>query len=218
MRTLNVKEAAVAMALAFAGATGCYFDPPTPPFPPLDDKEAGALFKCQNEIRKAGAKFRNTQLKTLEQCVTMGLKAQLAFENGVIEQAKYDGDLDKAAAKCATGFAKITQASTKLVDAVIKKCTPVAAFVLGSYDALRHQALAAENGQTVTSIENLAGRLCTVDQMFAILQLSLHSPRAIEILGRLDENFVSTSTNGESASLNLTLDPRCLDVVDVIPF
>ncbi len=218
MRTLKARETAVAIALAFAGATGCYFDPPTPPSPPLDNKEASAMLKCQNEIQKAGAKFTNTQIKTFEQCVRMGLKAQLAFENGVLDQAKYDGDLGKAAEKCATGFAKVTEASTKFVDGILKKCAPVAVFLLGPYDGLRHQALADENGQAVTSLENLAGRLCAVDHLFAVVHMSTHAPRAIEILERLDENFVSTSTNGESASLAVALDPRCLEPVDVISF
>jgi len=217
MRTFKAKETAVALALAFAGATGCYFDPPTPPFPPLDNKEASALFKCQSTIQKAGSKLASTQLKVLEQCVASGLKAQLAFENGVIDQAKYDGAFGKARDKCAAGFAKITQASTKFVDAILKKCTPVANFVLGPYDALRHQALASENGEANSSIEDLAGRLCATEHLFVDLILVGRAPRAIEILGRLDEDFVSISAIGESASVVLPLDPRCLVAPEGFP-
>src|SRR5688572_16549579 len=127
----------VACALAALALSGCFIFPaPTPPVP-LTKTEVGALAKCQKAIKKAELSYIKTRLGTLGTCLDGILAVRLPFESALTTTEEFDAGIAKMRTKCTKGYGKITAASTKLVDAILKACTPVEALILGPYDGLR---------------------------------------------------------------------------------
>lgn len=196
------------------------FAPPTPPQPPLTKAQVAALAKCQTAIKKAQAAFVKTKLGTLGGCVDGALNLQLGLENDLLQQQDYVAGLEKVKTKCAKGFGKITAASTKFVDAIVKSCTPVESFVFGAYDALRFQTALASlpSGPPPTTIVGLAGVLCTLTEEYADGQLWQAVPRMMEVLAGLGPEFVHVVDQQSGSGFpNVPLDARCVPFVAPAP-
>src|SRR5262249_22251726 len=148
--------------------------------------------KCQTAIKKAQATFVKTKLGSLGSCVDTALNLQLAVENDLLPQQDAQAALDKAKGKCTKGFGKITAASTKMIDAIVKSCTPVESFVFGAYDGLRFQSALATvpSGTPPTTIVGLAGVLCTLTEEYADAQMWQAVPRMMEVLANLGPELV----------------------------
>ncbi len=197
------------VALPAALVAGCLvFPAPTPPVP-LTKSEVGALAKCQKTLKSAQLTFIKTKLAALEACVDGVLTVRLPFENGLTTSADFDAGIAKMRAKCTKSYAKIGAASTKLVDAVLKACTPVETAVLGPYDALRFQSAYSAVGHAPTTLVDLAGTLCTLTDEFADAQLWDAAPRMMELLQYLGPEFTQFF-DASSGLPNVPLDARCL--------
>lgn len=197
------------MALPAALVAGCLvFPAPTPPVP-LTKSEVGALAKCQKTVKSAQSSFIKTKLAALESCVDGVLNARLSFENGLTTSAEFDAAIGKMRGKCTKSYAKIGAASTKLVDAVLKACTPVADAVLGPYDALRFQSAYASVGHAPATLVDLAGTLCTLTDEAADSALWQAAPRLMELLQYLGPEFTQFF-DASSGLPNVPLDARCL--------
>jgi hypothetical protein len=160
-------------------------------------------------VSKAQLAYLKTRLAALGSCVDGVLKVRVPFENGLATQEDFDAGITKTRAKCAKSFAKVTAASTKLDDAVVKACTPVEAAVVGPYDALRFQAAFDMLDEVPATVAELAGRLCTMTSELADTELWTAAPRLMELLGYLGPEFVLEVTAATSAFPNVALDPRC---------
>jgi hypothetical protein len=184
------------------------FPAPAPPVP-LAKPEAAAIAKCQKTLQKAQLAFVKTQEGTLAACVNGVLSLRLSFENGLATQEDFDAGLVKMRAKCAKGYAKITAASTKLVDTIVKDCTPAETAILGTYDALRFQSFfTAFSLGTPTTAEQLAGGICAMAIDFGYAHVGAAAPRLMELLGYLGPEFFTLS-DMDSGFPNVPLDPRC---------
>jgi hypothetical protein len=209
-----VHRLAVLLAVSAASlsiAACATFPSPGTATPPLTKNQASALAKCQQGASNAQASFAKTKTSALQKCLNDTLKITAAFENGVTTQADYDAAKAKIAAKCATGYAKITAASTKFVDAVVKACAPAEDLVLGAYDGLRWQS--AFGGSPGGSLEGVAGGMCTIIEAFVDGQVWTTAPRMMELLGSLGPEFVvETDMTSHSGFPNVPLDPRCAPI------
>jgi hypothetical protein len=195
---------------------GCQvFPAPVPPVP-LTKAEVAAVAKCQKSVKKAQIAFVKAKLGALESCVDGVLNVQLPFENGLTTSADFDAGIAKMRPKCTKRYAKVTAASTKLVDAILKACVPVETFVLGPYDALRFQSATDVIGDPALSIVDFAGSLCTWTAEFVDAQLWHAAPRLIELLGYLGPEFI-VMVDVSSGLPNTPLDPRCLPLTGVVP-
>jgi hypothetical protein len=196
------------------------FAPPTPPQPPLTKAQVSALAKCQTAIKKAQAAFVKVKLGSLDACVDTALNLQLAVENDLVDQQDYIAGLDKTKTKCTKGFGKITAASTKMIDAIVKSCTPVESLVFGPYDGLRFQTQLAglPSGPPPTTIVGLAGVLCTLTEQYADAQVWQAVPRMMEVLAGLGPEFVHVLDQQSGTGFpNVPLDPRCIPFVAPAP-
>ena len=213
-----VRSVLPVLALACVALTGCMkFPSPGAATPPLTKNQSADLAKCQQAINKAQSSFAKTQLSTLQKCLDGVLKVTVPFDNGVTAQEDYDAGIAKAAEKCTKGYDKIGAASTKLVDAIVKSCEPVADLVLGSYDGLRF-ALGGVGG--APSIEMLAGGICGATEALVDAQAFVGTPRMMELLASLGSEFVIESDDMSGSGFpNLPLDPRCppIDVIGSFP-
>lgn len=206
-------------ALALAGTvvvSGCMIFPaPTPPVP-LTKGEVAAVLKCQKSAKKAQLAFVRAKLGALESCVDGVLAVRMPFENGLTTSAEFDAGIAKMRTKCTKSYAKVAAASTKLVDAILKACTPAEAFVLGPYDALRFLAATDAVAEPAPSLAAFAGSLCTWTTELADAQLWHAAPRMLELLGYLGPEFVLLVD--VSAGLpNTPLDPRCQPLSGIVP-
>lgn len=191
-------------------AAGCpVFPAPTPPSP-LAKGDVAALAKCQKSTAKAQQAYVKTRLAALAGCVDGVLAARLSFENGLTTQEDFDAGIAKMRAKCTKSFAKVTAASTKLVDGIVKACTPIEEAVIGPYDALRFKMAFDVLGDPPTSVVKAAGALCTMTSESTDAQLWTAAPRVMELLGYLGPEFVLEISGPTSELPNVTLDARCL--------
>ncbi len=198
----------VGCALAALALSGCFvFPSPTPPTP-LTKAEVGALAKCQKAVTKAELSYMKTRLGTLGACLDGILKVRLPFESALTTTEEFDAGIAKMRAKCTKGFAKVTAASTKLVDAILKACTPVETLILGPYDGLRFQAAQDELGDPPASLVALAGTICGATTLTTDTQLWHAVPRELELLGYLGPEF-TIFFDMASGFPNVPLDPRC---------
>jgi hypothetical protein len=215
MRLGSVVRALVAAPCLLLAACAI-FPAPTPPAP-LAKSEVSALAKCQKTIHKAQLGFVKTKLAALESCVNGVLALRLPFESALITSEDVDAGLVKQRAKCLKSYAKITAASTKLVDAIIKDCTPVEVAIVGAYDALRFQSLMTELSATPpANVQALAGTICAFAEMAADAAVFTASPRMMELLGYLGPEFITLS-DSDSGFPNVPLDPRCPPVATSVP-
>jgi hypothetical protein len=206
----------VVVALSCAVLAGCpIFPAPTPPVP-LTKSQVTAVAKCEQAVKKGRLGFIKTKLAALDASVDSMLALRLQFENGLIDQAAFDAGIPKLRDKAHKGYAKITAASTKFVDGVVKACTPVEEFVLGPYDALRFRSQTSFVGQSVTTTAELAGVLCTETELLTDAVLWETAPRNLELLGYLGAAFVF-SFGTSAAAPNVPLDPRCLALNQLEP-
>lgn len=203
------------LSFALLFIAGCVFPPPTPPDPPLSEDEVKALVKCQESIKKEGAKFVNFKLKKLELCVDDVLELQLQLENGHLTPEKFEMKLAAVRKKCEKNFALITKASTKLVDGVVKACDPIETVLLGPYDPLRFQAVGDLFEGPFESVEEIAGLVCSGKELAVDAMVGLEVPRFCELLSILGPDFVII--DGEACLPNIPLDPRCPPLLDVPP-
>jgi hypothetical protein len=199
-------------ALAAIGAalllSGCFvFPAPTPP-QPLTKTEVGALAKCQKAITKAELAYVKTRLGTLGACLQGILGVRLPFESALTTQEELDAGIAKMRTKCTKGYAKVTAASTKLVDAILKACAPVEEQILGAYDGLRFQAAHDQFGDPPASLEALAATICALTTVTSDAQLWHAAPRELELLGYLGPEF-TVFFDMSSGFPNVPLDPRC---------
>lgn len=198
----------VGCAVAALALSGCFIFPAPIPPAPLAKAEVGALAKCQKAIAKAELAYTKTRLGTLGTCLDGILKVRLPFESALTTQEEFDAGIAKMRTKCTKGYAKITAASTKLVDAILKACTPVEALVLGPYDGLRFQAAHDQIGEPPTSLEGLAAIICALTTVTSDAQLWHATPRELELLGYLGPEF-TVFFDMSSGFPNVPLDPRC---------
>jgi len=218
MRGCGYRGLAVLVCLAVPACQR--FAPPTPPQPPLTKAQVSGLAKCQTAIKKAQAAFVKTKLGSLGSCVDTALNLQLTLENDLLPQQDALAALDKAKGKCTKGFGKITAASTKMVDAIVKSCTPVESFVFGAYDGLRFQAQLASlpSGPPPTTIVGMAGVLCTLSEEYTDAQVWQAVPRMMEVLADLGPEFVHVLDQQSGAGFpNVPLDARCIPFVAPAP-
>lgn len=187
------------------------FPPPTPPVTPLTKQQVSTVAKCQTAIKKSQLAFIKTKLAALESCVDGVLNLRLQFENGLTAQGAFDTGIVKMRGKCQKNYDKISGASTKLVDAIVKACTPAEEFVFGSYDALRFQSQSTTDPfGAIASVVDLAGHQCSLTEELVDTQLWLAAPRLIELLGYLGPEFVLvTDVNTGRGFPNVPLDARC---------
>jgi hypothetical protein len=199
----------LAVSVASLSLAACSkFPSPGAASPPLTKNGAGALAKCQQAVTKAQASFAQTKTSALQKCINDVLKITIPFDNGVTTQPDYDAAKVKIADKCASGYAKITAASTKFVDAIMKACGPVEDLLFGTYDGLRWQA--ALGGAGGTDLETFAGGICTLTESAVDAQLFLAAPRMIELLDSLGPDFVVETDVASGAGFpNVPLDSRC---------
>lgn len=209
-RRMRFPLAALAIACFVSGCP--VFPAPTPPAP-LAKGDVGAVAKCQKAVEKAQHGFIKTKLAALGSCLDGILAVRLPFENGLAPQEAFDAGIAKVRGKCDKSYAKITAASTKLVDAILKACTPVEAAVLGPYDALRFQSAQDTTGDPPASLVQLAGALCTATEELADGQLWNAAPRLNELLGYLGPQYL-VFFDASSALPNVPLDPRCLPLAN----
>lgn len=195
--------------LAFVAAGCPVFPAPTPPAP-LAKGEVAAIAKCQKAVKKAQAGYLKTRLAALGGCVDGLLAARLAFENGLATQDEFDAAVAKMRGKCTKSYAKVTAASTKLVDGIVKACAPAEDAVIGAYDALRFQAAFDVLADVPDSLEKAAGTICTMTSETADAQLWTAAPRLMELLGYLGPEYVVEVSGAASQFPNVPLDPRCL--------
>ncbi|HYC54679.1 MAG TPA: hypothetical protein VEL28_07060 [Candidatus Binatia bacterium] len=195
----------IAACLLLAGCP--QFPSPGAATPPLTQEQADALTRCQSSIAKAQNKFSRTKTKELQKCVLAVLAVKIPFDNGVTSSGEYAAAIAEITPKCAKGYAKITKASTKFVDAVVKACEPVEDLIGPDYDGLRFEA---GIGSTSEGIEDLAGDLCTLTEMSVDGAVWYVIPRTLELLDELGPDFVAeTENDGSEGYPNVELDPRC---------
>lgn len=209
--------ARVAIVASCVVVSGCtIFPAPTPPAP-LAKSEVSALAKCQKTIQKAQLGFVKTKVAALDSCVNGVLALRLPFESNLVTSDDVDAGLVKQRTKCVKSYAKITAASTKLVDAIVKDCTPAEAAIVGAYDGLRFQSLmTAMSATPPTDVVGLAGMVCAFAEMAADASVYTVSPRMMELLGYLGPEFITLS-DSDSGFPNVPLDPRCPPVASSIP-
>lgn len=195
-------------ALAALALSGCFLFPaPTPPAP-LTKADVGALAKCQNAITKAQLSYVKTRLGTLGTCLDGILKVRLPFESALTTQEEFDAGIAKMRAKCTKSYAKVTAASTKLVDAILKACAPVEEQILGAYDGLRFIAAQDQVGDPPASLDALATAFCALTTITSDAQLWHGMPRELELLSYLGPEFI-VMVDVSSGFPNVPLDPRC---------
>lgn len=200
----------VSFVLPFVAVAACTLFPAPIPPAPLTKSEVSGVAKCQKAVHKAQLAFVKTKTAALESCVNGVLALRLPFESGLIPVEDFEAGLVKQRAKCTKSFAKVTAASTKFVDAIIKACTPVEGLVVGPYDGLRFQAEFGQlsSGGSAADVPALAGALCALTEMGVDAQVWIASPRLIELLLYLGPEYVS-EVDSDSAFPNIPLDPRC---------
>ncbi len=200
--------------LASLCLAGCpIFPAPTPPTP-LTKAEVAGMAKCQKAVEKAQLAFIKAQLAALGSCVNGVLNVRLPFESGLTTMEDFEAGLAKMRPKCTKSYAKVTAASTKLVDAILKACTPVETFVLGPYDGLRFLSGQDVSGDPPATLVALAGTLCTATVEIADMQLWYAAPRLMELLGHLGPAYV-LPLGAETGLPNTPLDPRCAPLQDM---
>ena len=198
----------VGCAVTALALSGCFIFPaPTPPVP-LTKAEVGALAKCQKAITKAELAYVKTRLATLAGCLDGILKVRLPFESALTTTEEFDAGIAKMRTKCTKRYAKVTAASTKLVDAILKACTPVESQILGAYDGLRFQAAQDETGDPPATLDALAANICALTTVTSDAQLWHAMPRELELLGYLGPEF-TVFFDMASGFPNVPLDPRC---------
>lgn len=194
--------------MAALALSGCFIFPAPVPPTPLTKADVGALAKCQKAITKAELSYIKTRLGTLGSCLDGILKVRLPFESGLTTQEEFDAGIAKMRTKCTKGYAKVTAASTKLVDAILKACTPVEALVLGPYDGLRFQAAHDQVGEPPASLDALVATICGLSTVTSDAQLWQSVPRELELLSHLGPEF-TVFFDMTSGFPNVPLDPRC---------
>jgi hypothetical protein len=210
---------AAALLAGLSVGTGCMPLLDEPEVVPLDKKQARDVIKCQEGIKVAGRKFVESKLKELESCVDEALEAVIAFENDLIDEDDFEKQLDKARDHCRDNYKDIGRASEKFVDKVIDACEKAEEWVASEWDVLNFQLL-YEDGEDfdVDDVEELAGTLCAVKELWVDEMVFFQVPRMIEVLSYLnqeteegEELFVLLSgSNGDSSGLpNIQLDERC---------
>jgi hypothetical protein len=207
------------VAVACVSVSACtIFPAPTPPAP-LVKSEVAAIAKCQKTIQKTQAAFVKTKLAALESCVNGVLALRLPFESALVTSDAVDAGLVKQRAKCVKSYAKITAASTKLVDAIVKDCTPAETAIVGPYDALRFQSLMTQfSGTPPADVVTLAGTMCAFAEMTADAAVFTASPRMMELLGYLGPEFITLAPGSSDAGFpNVALDPRCPPIAGSVP-
>jgi hypothetical protein len=197
-------------AVAALALSGCFLFPAPIPPAPLTKAEVGALAKCQKAITKAELAYIKTRLGTLGSCLDGILKVRLPFESALTTQEEFDAGIAKMRTKCTKGYAKVTAASTKLVDAIVKACTPVESQIVGTYDGLRFQAAQVEVpiGDPPVSLAAVAANICAATTLTSDAQLWHAAPRELELLGYLGPEFI-VFFDMDSGFPNVPLDPRC---------
>ncbi len=200
----------VLFVLPLAAVSACtLFPAPVPPVP-LTKSEVSGLAKCQKAIQKAEVGFVKTKSAALNACVNGVLAIRLPFESQLISSEDFEAGLVKQRAKCTKSYAKVTAASTKLVDTIIKACTPVESLVLGPYDGLRLQSAFTSigSGSGPPDTVALASAICALTELSVDAQVWVASPRLIELLLYLGPEFLAEA-DSDSAFPNVPLDPRC---------
>ena len=198
----------VGSALAALALSGCFIFPAPAPPVPLTKAEVGALAKCQKAITKAELSYAKTRLGTLGSCLDGILKVRLPFESALTTQEEFDAGIAKMRPKCTKSYAKITAASTKLVDAILKACTPVENLVVGPYDGLRFLAAYDQIGDPPATLSALVAGICAATTITSDVQLWHAAPRELELLGYLGPEF-TFFFDMTSGFPNVPLDPRC---------
>jgi len=200
----------VLFVLPLVALSACtLFPAPVPPVP-LTKSEVSGLAKCQKAIQKAELGFVKTKVAALNSCVNGVLAIRLPFESALISSEEFEAGLVKQRAKCLKSYAKITVASTKLVDTIIKACAPVEVLVLGPYDGLRLQSalVSIGGGGAAPDTVALASAICALTELSVDAQVWVASPRLIELLLYLGPEFVAEA-DSDSGFPNVPLDPRC---------
>lgn len=198
----------VGSAVAALALSGCFIFPaPIPPLP-LTKAQVGAVAKCQKAITKAQIGYAKTRVGTLGSCLDGILKLRLPFESALTTQEEFDAGIAKMRTKCTKSYAKVTAASTKLVDAIVKACTPVEDHIIGAYDGLRFLAAQDQLADPPESLEELVSVMCALTTVNSDAQLWLAIPRELELLSYLGPEF-TVFFDMTSGFPNVPLDPRC---------
>ena len=203
------------LGLGTMTAIGCAVDPPPPPDPPFSQEEVKGLLACQTEIKKQGREFLNTKVKNLEECADDMLEIQLSLESQLITEDEFNAQLPAVRTKCQKKFAKVTSASTKLVDKIIAACEPVEDVLLGSDDPLLFQGLlgVVSSSGEFCSVEQIAGWVCTMKELAADFAVSVEVPRLHSLLETLGPDFLDDEIGSPGGPIflpNIPLDDRCL--------
>jgi hypothetical protein len=187
-RSLAPLVAAVAVVAALAVG-------PRPASAQMTPGTVEAVVRCQDTITNESRKFTSIKRKALELCVDHIAAVALRYEAGAIDEAQVEEALVAAERRCALNFAKIENASTVLIDKVATACQPVEDLVIGYDDVLNFRAAGFGGGFSGSSITELAGYLCAVNEVLVDLTVFANVP-LVEELG------FTLST--------IPVDPRCV--------
>jgi hypothetical protein len=178
---------AAALLAALGVGTGCMPLFPPPPGLGLSKGDVNDILECQDTINRAGRKFVERKLKELENCALGVLQLRLLAENELIDEEKYFSKLESAADDCLDNYEDISEQSTVFVDKVIDACEPVEEWILDG-DSLRFLLASEEFGYIQTdSVEDLAGSLCLIKELFVDQMVFTQMPRLLELLDHLEE-------------------------------
>jgi hypothetical protein len=153
-----------------------------------------AVVRCQDTITSEARKFAAIKGKALEQCVDLVVAVALRYEAGAITEAQAEVAAAAVERHCVQNFGQIENASTVLIDKIVEACQPVEPLVIGYDDVLRFRAGGFGGGFTGSTLTELAGFLCAVNEVFVDASLFANVP-LIEELG-----FTFQS---------IPVDPRC---------
>jgi hypothetical protein len=214
---------AAALLAALGVGTGCMPLFPPPPGLGLSKGDVNDIVECQDTINRAGRKFVERKLKELENCALGVLELRLAAENELIDEDKYFDKLESAADDCLDNYEDISDQSTVFVDKVIQACEPVEEWILDG-DSLRFLLASEEFGYIQTgNVEELAGSICFIKELFVDQMIFTQMPRLLELLEHLEEfgDFIDiVSENDFPLGIpDIPLDERCFGTVESeVPF
>lgn len=215
----NAKSATRALALTLAVATsGCFFGTVPIPVPavPLDKAEQRRVVACQDMIAKQAQLLQTTTVKQLHRCAALGLDLALDEERELDTSTLLDFEERRAEAreKCDASFAKVGKASTKMIDAVVAKCTSVEELILhdptrGDPLGLKHLDTLSTTGSSLETMADLAAQACGM----AVAAGELVASYSYLRIGDLSWRYLGIEKEEDlRIHWQASLDPRCVQL------
>ena len=201
-----------------AAVSGCFFGTVPIPAPavPLDKAEQRKVVACQDMIAKQAQLLQTTTVKQLHRCAALGLDLALDEERELDTSTLLDFEERRADAreKCDAAFAKVGKASTKMIDAVVAKCTSLEGLILhdptrGDPLGLKHLDTLSTTGASLDTMADLASQACGMAVAAGELVASYSYLRIGDLSWRY---FGIESEEDLRIHWQASLDPRCLQL------